>query len=174
MINYGSQYIDHKDIQSVTKVLKSNWLTQGPQVEKFEKKLKNYFGANYCAVVNSGTAALHLACMAIGCKKNDIIITTPISFLASTNAAIYTGARPLFVDIDSKNYCIDLKKLEKKLLELKKRKRKVKAVIANDFAGQTCDWKKMVHPKVLLFPVRMLMENIKMDLFRLFLSSSLF
>ena len=120
MINYGSQYIDHKDIQSVTKVLKSNWLTQGPQVEKFEKKLKNYFGANYCAVVNSGTAALHLACMAIGCKKNDIIITTPISFLASTNAAIYTGARPLFVDIDSKNYCIDLKKLGLKSLKSEK------------------------------------------------------
>ena len=143
MINYGSQYIDNKDIQSVTKVLKSNWLTQGPQVEKFEKVLKNYFGANYCAVVNSGTAALHLACLAIGCKENDIIITTPISFLASANATIYTGASPLFVDIDSKNYCIDLKKLEKKLLELKKRKRKVKAVIATDFAGQTCDWKRM-------------------------------
>ena len=83
MINYGKQFIDSKDIFAVQKVLKSHWLTQGPLIKKFEFKLKNYFGSKYCAVVSNGTAALHLAGLALGWKKGDIVLTSPISFLAS-------------------------------------------------------------------------------------------
>ena len=88
MINYGKQSIDRKDISEVLKVLKSDWLTQGPQINKFELALKKYFGAKYCSVVSNGTAALHLAGLALGWKKGDIVLTSPISFLASSNCIL--------------------------------------------------------------------------------------
>lgn len=143
MINYGRQFIDKKDIAEVAKVLKSDWLTQGPQVTKFEKNLKFFFGAKYCSVLCNGTAALHLSGLALGWKKNDIIITTPISFLATSNSILYSGAKPLFIDIDPKNYLIDLNKLEESLIKLKKRGKKVKAVVITDYAGHPCDWKRV-------------------------------
>jgi len=86
MINYGKQFIDKKDIKEVTKVLKSNFLTQGPYVLKFEKALSKFLGYKYATVVSSGTAALHLVGKVLGWKKNDNIITTPISFLATSNS----------------------------------------------------------------------------------------
>ena len=143
MINYGKQYIDNNDIQAVIKILKSNWLTQGPQVENFERALKLKFGGKYCAVVSNGTAALHLAGLALGWKKTDIILTTPISFLASSNSILYSNARPDFVDIDNVTYNIDINKLEKKIRQLNFKSKKVKAVIATDFAGNPCDWKSL-------------------------------
>ena len=143
MINYGKQYIDNKDIKSVVSTLQSNWLTQGPKVKLFEKKLSKFLGAKYTVALNSGTAALHLACISIELKKNDIILASPITFLSSVNSALYLEAKPIFIDINPKNYCMDLEKLEKKLKELKKRKIKPKAVIITDYAGQMCDWKKV-------------------------------
>ncbi len=140
MINYGKHFIDRSDIKYVTKTLNSNWLTQGPKVKIFENKLKKFLGSKYSLVVNSGTAALHLACISIGLKKNDIVLTTPITFLSSINSALYLNAKPVFIDINPKNYCLDLDKLEKKLQELKRRKKRVRALIVTDYAGQMCDW----------------------------------
>ena len=120
MINYGRQFIDNKDIKSVVNVLKSNWLTQGPYVKKFEESIKTTLGANYTCVVNNGTAALHLACLSLDLKKGDFVLTTPTTFLASANAILYVGAIPVFIDINPKNYCVDIYKMEKKLIEFKK------------------------------------------------------
>ena len=143
MINYGKQSIDRKDIFEVLKVLKSDWLTQGPQVNKFELALKKYFGAKYCSVVSNGTAALHLTGLALGWKKGDVVLTSPISFLASSNCILYSGATPDFVDIESTNYNIDLSKLEKKIKLHINRGRKVAAVVAIDYAGHPCDWENL-------------------------------
>ena len=92
---------------------------------------------------SSGTAALHLACISIGLKKDDIVLTTPITFLSSINSALYLNAKPVFVDINPKNYCLDLDKLQRKLEELKNKKKRVRALIVTDYAGQMCDWKKI-------------------------------
>ena len=143
MINYGKHFIDKSDIKFVSDTLKGDWLTQGPKVKNFEDKLKNFLGSKYSLAVNSGTAALHLACIAIGIKKNDIVLTTPITFLSSINSALYLNAKPIFIDINPQNYCLDLNKLQRKLEELKKRKKRVKALIVTDYAGQMCDWEKI-------------------------------
>ena len=143
MINYGKHFIDKSDIRHVANTLNSEWLTQGPKVKTFEDNLKKFLGSKYSLVVNSGTAALHLACISIGLKKNDIVLTTPITFLSSINSALYLNAKPVFIDINPKNYCLDLDKLSKKLEELKRKKKKVKALIVTDYAGQMCDWKKI-------------------------------
>ena len=140
MINYGRQFIDKEDINSVIKVLKSDYLTQGPSVKKFEERLKKKLRAKYCTVVSNGTAALHLAALALGWKSGDIILTTPITFVATGNCILYTGAKPVFVDIEENYYTIDPKKLEK---IINKYKNKVKAIIATDFAGHPCDWKSI-------------------------------
>ena len=121
MINYGKQFIDNDDIKAVTNVLKSKFLTQGPLVNKFEKKLKSFLGSKYCCAVSSGTAALHLAGVSSSLNKNDYVITSPISFVATSNSILYSNARPIFVDIDEKTYNIDESLVEKKILELKKK-----------------------------------------------------
>lgn len=143
MINYGKQHIDKSDIYQVTKVLKSDYITQGRNILKFENALSNYFGSKYCSVVSNGTAALHLLGLSLGWKKNDLIITTPISFLATTNAIEYSGATPCFVDIDVNTYNIDTNLLIDKIIDLKKKGKKIKAIICTDFAGYPCDWKKL-------------------------------
>jgi len=140
MISYGRQYIDSDDIRAVVKVLKSSWLTQGPQIERFESSLKKYFKAKYCTAVSSGTAALHLVALSLGWKKNDIVITSPITFLATSNCIIYSGATPEFVDIENKYFTIDVQKLEKKIKFLKKKGKKIVSIIATDYAGHPCDW----------------------------------
>ena len=143
IINYGSQYIDSDDIRAVSNVLKSDWLTQGPQIEKFENNLKTYFNAKFCTVLSSGTAALHLAALALGWKKDDVIITTPMTFLATSNCILYCGATPVFVDIENKYYTIDVDKLEQKIKFFEKKKKRITGIIATDYAGHPCDWKSL-------------------------------
>lgn len=129
-IFYSHQYIDEADIASVVDVLKSDFLTCGPEIEKLEKKLCRLTGAKYAVVVSNGTAALHAACFAAGISEGDEVITTPITFAASANCALYCGARPVFADIDYGTYNISPEEIEKKYTE------KTKAVIAVDYTGQ--------------------------------------
>ena len=140
MINYGRHYIDKKDIYGVVKILSGKFLTQGSQIEKFEKSIAVKFKSKFCSVVSSGTAALHLSALALNWKRGDTILLSPITFLASANAILYCGASPEFVDIDEHSYNIDINKLEDKIKQLKKNKKKVKGIIATDYAGNPCDW----------------------------------
>ena len=123
MINYGRQYLDKYDINAVIKSLKGNLITQGPYIKKFEADLSKKFGSKYCAVVSSGTAALHLLGLALKWKKNEIILITPISFLATSNTILYSGATPEFVDIDKDTYNLDPDLLLKRIIQLKKKKK---------------------------------------------------
>ena len=143
MISYGKQFIDQPDIDAVVDVLNSDWLTQGPAVGTFENDLKDYFGAKYCCAVSNGTAALHLTGLALGWQPGDIVITSPITFLATANCIVYAGATPDFVDIDSITYTLDPNQLEKKIKAYQAKDIKVKAVIGVDFAGYPCDWKAL-------------------------------
>jgi len=143
LYSYGKQTIEKDDIDAVTEVLKSDWLTQGPKIPEFEEKLSKKFNAKFVSAVANGTAGLHLIGMALGWKENDIIITSPITFLASANCILYSGATPDFVDINPVTYTLDLQKLEEKILIYKENKKAVKAVIAVDYAGLPCDWKKL-------------------------------
>ena len=138
--SYGRQTIDDADIQAVVEALKSDWMTQGPAIKNFEDALLSKFGGKYCSAVSNGTAGLHLIALGLGWKKGDIVLTVPITFLASANCILYAGATPDFVDIDPNTYTIDVKKLEEKILFYKKQNKKIKAVVAVDYAGQPCDW----------------------------------
>lgn len=138
--SYGKQTIDQNDIDAVIGALKSDWMTQGPTVQKFENALNEKFGSNFATVVANGTAGLHLIALGLGWKKEDIIITTPITFLASANCAVYVGAKVDFADIDSSSYTIDPQKLEEKIKLYSAQNKKIKAVVAVDFAGHPCDW----------------------------------
>lgn len=142
--SYGKHSINENDIQAVVKTLNSGWLTQGPTVEKFEQALCKLFGAKYAIAVSNGTASLHLAGLALGWKEGDVIITSPLTFLASANCILYCGATPDFVDIDPVTYTISPNLLEEKILSYKKEGKKVRAVVAVDFAGHPCDWAKLV------------------------------
>ena len=133
-LGYGHQYIDEADIQAVAKVLKSDFLTCGPEVDKLEKRLCDLTGAPYCTTVSNGTAALHVACLAAGIQPGDEVITTPITFAATANAILYCGGTPVFADTDPKTYEIDPKSVENHITE------KTKAVIAVDFTGAPCDY----------------------------------
>jgi len=132
-IPYGRQYIDKDDIKEVVKVLKSDWLTQGPMVQRFEEALARYCGAKYVVAVSSGTAALHLACLVSGLKKGDEAITSPITFLATPNAVLYTGAKPVFADIDYDTININPEEIEKSITK------KTKVILPVHFAGLPCD-----------------------------------
>ena len=111
IIPYGRQNISRDDIKAVSDVLKSDFLTQGPVVINFEKAIANYTKSNFGVAVNSATSALHISCMALGLTNNDIVWTSPISFVASANCALYCGAKVDFVDIDPKTYNISIKAL---------------------------------------------------------------
>ena len=139
MIGYGKQSINKKDIDIVTKTLKSNYLTQGPAVKKFEDKLKKKFKSKFAFTTNNGTSALHLIGRVLNWKKGDIVIVSPITFLASVNAVLYCGAIPKFVDINLEDYTIDIKKLEDSLKKFKQTGKRVKAVIVTDYAGHPAD-----------------------------------
>jgi Predicted pyridoxal phosphate-dependent enzyme apparently involved in regulation of cell wall biogenesis len=141
MISYSRQTIDKSDIDYVSEVLNSNWITQGSTTKKFENSLKSYFGTKYCCAVANGTAALHLSGLALNWKKGDIVITSPITFLASANCILYSGATPDFVDIDPKSYTIDPNLLEEKLKFYLEKGNKVSSVVGVDYAGQPCDGK---------------------------------
>lgn len=136
-IGYGHQYIDDDDIQAVVDVLKSDYLTCGPKIEEAEKKLCEITGAKHAVLIANGTAALHAACFAAGIGPGDEVITTPITFAASANCALYCGARPVFADINSETYNIDPDSIEKCITG------KTKAVVAVDFTGQAVEIKRI-------------------------------
>ena len=133
MIPYGRQSIDKSDIREVVKVLKSNWLTQGPKVLEFEKALAKYCGAKYAVAVSSGTAALHLAYLAAGLRKGNEVVTAPNTFAATSNMLLATASRPVFCDIRSDTCNIDETKIEKLIT------RKTKAIVPVHFAGHPCE-----------------------------------
>jgi UDP-4-amino-4,6-dideoxy-N-acetyl-beta-L-altrosamine transaminase len=132
-IPYGRQNIDQKDIDAVVSTLKSDYLTQGPKVREFESKFAEYVGAHYALAVNNATAGLHLSVLALGLKKGDRVITTPITFAASANCIRYVGAEVWFADIDPNTYLLDINSL-KELIESKP-KGFFKGIIPVDFAG---------------------------------------
>lgn len=132
-IPYGRQSIDDADIEAVVKVLKSDYLTTGPAVAAFEKKVADYVGAKYAVAVSNGTAALHVACLAAGIGEGDEVITTPITFAASANCVLYCGGTPVFADIDPDTYNISPEELESKITP------QTKAIIPVHYTGQPCD-----------------------------------
>ena len=140
MINYGKQSIDDSEIKSVIKTLKSNFLTQGPLVEKFETQLKKTLKSRYATVVNNGSSALLTVGKILRWKKGDLIAVPPITFLSSVNTIEHCGAKPLFIDINIKDYCMDPDKLENALRRDKNKK--IKAAIIIDYGGQPAQWKK--------------------------------
>ena len=129
-IYYGRQWVDESDIKAVTDVLHSDFITCGPKVDEMETALCEYTGAKYAVAVNSGTSALHCACIAAGIGEGDEVITTPMTFAASANCAVYCGAKPVFADIDPNTYNIDPQSIRDKITS------KTKAVVAVDFTGQ--------------------------------------
>lgn len=137
-IYYGHQYIDDADIRAVVEVMKSDNLTCGPKIGELEEKLCRLTGARYAVVCSNGTAALHMAAMAAGITEGDEVITTPITFAASANCALYCGARPVFVDIDPETYNIDPNKVEAAITE------RTKAIVAVDFTGQSVELDRLV------------------------------
>lgn len=139
MIPYGKQDINQDDINAVIDVLSSDFITQGPVVPKFEQAIADYCQANYAVAVNSATSALHIACLALDIKQGDVVWTSPISFVASANCALYCGADVDFVDIDANTFNICPKALEQKLKQAKANKRLPKAIIVVHMAGVSCD-----------------------------------
>ena len=143
MIPYSKQSISKNDIFEVKKVLKSNFLTQGNQVSKFENIVSNFTESSYSIAVNSASSALHIACIALGIKKDDVVWTVPNTFAASANCAINCGAEVDFVDIDADNWNISIFELEKKLKQAKKKKKLPKLLIPVHFAGLPTEQKKI-------------------------------
>lgn len=139
MIPYGRQHLDESDIKAVLDTLKSDWLTQGPAIPKFEGAFADYCNASYAVAVNSATSALHIACLALGVGPGDCVWTSPNSFVASSNCALYCGAGIDFVDIDLQtgNMCVDA--LKHKLENAEANNCLPKVVIPVHFAGQPCD-----------------------------------
>lgn len=143
MIPYGKQEITQQDIDAVVEVLKSDFLTQGPRLPQFEQTVADYVGAKYALGVNSATSALHIACLALGLAKDDILWTSPITFVASANCGLYCKAEIDFVDIDPRTYNLSADKLEEKLIVSKAHGTLPKVVVAVHFAGQSCDMQRI-------------------------------
>jgi UDP-4-amino-4,6-dideoxy-N-acetyl-beta-L-altrosamine transaminase len=139
MIPYGRQDISEEDIQAVINVLRSDYLTQGPAIPAFEKSIADYCSAQYGIAVNSATSALHIACLALGVGKDDVVWTTPITFVASANCALYCGATVDFVDIDPHTYNMSVERLAEKLEQAQKNNTLPKVVIPVHLCGQPCD-----------------------------------
>lgn len=139
MIPYGRQDIDEDDIAAVVAVLRSDWLTQGPVLARFEEAVAQRCGARHAVAVCNATAALHIACMALELGEGDILWTSPNTFLASANCGIYCGAEPDFVDIDPRSYNMSTAALERKLEAARRSGRLPKVVVPVHFAGQSCD-----------------------------------
>lgn len=136
-IPYGRQSIDEADIQAVVDVLRSDYLTTGPNIAEFERMVCAYTGAKYAAAIANGTAALHAACFAAGIGPGDEVILPPLTFAASANCVLYCGGTPVFADVDEKTYNLAPEEIEKKITE------KTKAIIAVHLAGQPCDMDKI-------------------------------
>jgi len=143
MIPYGKQDINQSDIDAVVDVLKSDFLTQGPQVPLFEKTVANYCGSNHAVALNSATSALHVACLALGLGKGDYLWTSPNTFVASANCGLYCGSSVDFVDIDPRTYNMCADALQKKLAQAKQQSKLPKIVVPVHFAGQSCDMKRI-------------------------------
>jgi perosamine synthetase len=134
VIPYGRQTVDEGDIQAVAEVLRSDWLTTGPLVERFEKAVAEFVGAPHAVAVSSGTAALHAAYHAAGIGPGDEVILPPMTFVATANAAVYLGGVPVFADVDPRTLLLDPREAEKKITP------RTKAVVAVDYAGHPCDY----------------------------------
>lgn len=139
LIPYGRQDISTSDIQAVVDVLRSDFLTQGPAVQAFEKNVADYCRAEHAVAVNSATSALHIACLALGVSPGDIVWTTPITFVASANCALYCGASVDFVDIDPRTYNLSVSRLAEKLAQAEANGKLPKVVIPVHLCGQPCD-----------------------------------
>lgn len=137
-IPYGHQWTDYNDAKEIVKVLKTDWLTQGPKVEEFEQAIARRCGAKYAVAVSSGTAALHAAYAAAGIGPRDEVITTPLTFAATANAVVYCGGKPVFVDIQADTLNMDPKEIERKITK------KTKAIAPVDFAGRPCDYDEIL------------------------------
>ena len=133
MIPYGRQTIEEDDVQAVVDVLRSDYLTTGPKIAEFEKMVADCVGAKYAVAISNGTSALHAACFAAGIQSGDEVITTPLTFAASSNCVLYCGGTPVFADVDPKTYNIDPEDIRRKITD------KTKAIIAVHLAGQPCD-----------------------------------
>lgn len=147
MIPYSRQLIEEDDIAAVQSVLRSDWLTQGPNIAHFEAGVVEHCGAKYACAVNSATAGLHLACMAMGLQRGMRLWTSPITFVASANCARYCGATVDFVDIDPRTYCMSIESLAAKLSEAEEQGRLPDIIVAVDFAGQPCRWDRLAQLK---------------------------
>lgn len=143
MIPYGRQDITDEDIESVIEVLKSDFLTQGPMVPRFEKAVASLVGAKHAVAVNSATSALHIACLSLGLGKGDILWTTPITFVASANCGLYCGAKVDFVDIDPRSYNLSTEALESKLRAAERDRCLPKVLVAVHLCGEPCDMEKI-------------------------------
>ncbi len=143
MIPYGRQDISEADIQSVVDVLRSDFLTQGPVVPAFEKAVADYCGAQYAVAVSSATAALHIACLSLGVSPGDVVWTSPITFVASANCALYCGATIDFIDIDPLTYNLSVARLAEKLEQAQQKGCLPKLVIPVHLCGQPCDMKEV-------------------------------
>ncbi|MCR4324847.1 MAG: UDP-4-amino-4,6-dideoxy-N-acetyl-beta-L-altrosamine transaminase [Candidatus Curtissbacteria bacterium] len=137
LIPYSHQSINQKDIEAVTRVLKSDFITQGPEVLEFENAVANYVGAKYAVAFNSGASALVASCFASGIGSGDEVITTPYTFAASSNCFVWFGGIPKFVDIDFATLNINADRIEQAI------NKKTKAILAVDFAGNPCDWDRI-------------------------------
>ena len=142
MLNYTKHFVDTEDINQVNSVLKYNQLTQGNYVNVFEDRLRKKLGSKFCSVVSNGTAALFLAIKSLKLKKKSKVLTTPITFSASVSTSLMNNLEVSYIDIDKDNYTIDTLKLEKIL-----KKKKIDLLIAVDYAGHPCDWKKIYYLK---------------------------
>jgi len=136
-IPYGHQWIDEEDIKEVVNALKSDWITTGPKVKEFEDKICKYIGCKYGAAVNSGTSALDIAVQTLNLPKGSEVITTPFTFVATSNAILYNNLKPVFADIEKETRNINSEEIRKKITE------KTKAIIYTDYAGQPCDIKEI-------------------------------
>jgi len=142
-IPYARQSISEEDIQAVVDVLRSDWLTQGPAIERFEKTVADYCGVKYAVAVCNGTAALHLACRATGLGQGDILWTSPNTFVASANCGLYCGASVDFVDINSDSYNMSVDELEQKLAAAERTGKLPRVIIPVHFAGQSCEMNRI-------------------------------
>ena len=138
-IPYGKQDINRADIDAVVAVLQSDWITQGPAIERFEQTVAKYCGVKYAVAVSSATAGLHIACLAAGLGKGDILWTSPNTFVASANCGLYCGASVDFVDIDPLTYNLSIQALEHKLAQAKIQGCLPKILVPVHFAGQSCE-----------------------------------
>ncbi|MFD1885628.1 UDP-4-amino-4,6-dideoxy-N-acetyl-beta-L-altrosamine transaminase [Paenibacillus wenxiniae] len=138
MLPYGQQWLTEEDIEAVVQVLKGDFITQGPSIQDFERKVADYVGASYAVAFTNGTAALHAACFAADIGPGNEVITTPLTFLASSNCVLYQGAQPVFADIDPHTYNIDPEDIKRKITA------DTRAVIAVDFTGQPVEVDKIL------------------------------